>query len=56
MSETIPNSSKLEEQKPKISPETDRPLSPEKLDEVSGGRTIIVRNGDPCDGSEVTVR
>jgi hypothetical protein len=51
---------KLEHQKPNASLETDQSLSPETLDKVVGGTAvrggIIVRNGDPCDGSEILAR
>jgi hypothetical protein len=48
-----------EDTKPKASSETEKPLEPEAMDKVVGGavpRGVIVRNGDPCDGSEVLER
>ncbi len=42
-----------EDEQVKKSGEADGSLPTETLDEVVGGRvTRIVRNGDPCDGSE----
>lgn len=48
------NKKGAEEQQPKSSAKADGSLSIENLDEVAGGRipAKIVRNGDPCDGSE----
>jgi hypothetical protein len=49
-----------QDQKLKTSPETEKPLEPEAMEEVVGGVLphggVIVRNGDPCDGSEILKR
>ncbi len=47
---------KPEDGQPKNSPETDGSLSPEKLNKVAGGRTIVRAGGDPCEGGEFTQR